>query len=232
VSTEPDYDNNYYKNNGQDADRIALVWYARLIKTHFQRGPILEFGAGVGHLTKRIPTPIYAFEINGYAKSKILKNAKLARVIEFEEFEVLHDFFCGIVSLHVFEHLTESEVNETIELFHKLLSDGGRVLISTPALNGFAHKIKGDEWIAFKDRTHINLKSSEYWINVFSEKNFVLVKTFSDGFYDFPYGSKFSFKNLKLLIVTLINLALKKPILRVDQGENNIFIFEKKPTIS
>lgn len=221
------YDAIYYQDNGQDADRIALVWYAKLIRTYFQRGPVLEFGAGVGHLAKRISPPSYAFEINEYAKSKINENAKLTQVIESGEFQSKNNFFSGIVSLHVFEHLTDSEVNKTIELFHKLLATNGRVLISTPALNGYAHKMKGDEWLAFKDVTHINLKSSQQWVQIFNERNFRLVDSFSDGFYDFPYCGKFSIRNLNVALKTLVNLASKKPVLRVDVGENNVFLFEK-----
>ena len=228
MELDDDYNENYYSTNNQGKDRPALLWYARLIRKNFTKGPIFEFGAGVGHLCKRLSIPNYAFEINEFARKSIKQNSDRTKILEETDFGEYQEYFVGIVALHVFEHLTDLQVGETIELFEKMLKTGGQVLISTPALNGFAHKMQGQDWIAFEDKTHINIKNSQEWIELFQAKGFKLNKGFSDGFYDFPYKTAFFGRNLWLLLTTALNLLSANPILDINKGENNIFIFEKE----
>lgn len=220
---------NYYGGNGQSDDRFALLWYARLFKRLISKeATVLDFGAGTGHLAKRLPQPSHAYEINTFALSQIQTNSPSS--VSFDNLDFLTNkanHYNGIISIHVFEHLTDSEISSTLKVFNTILKPNGKVLISTPALLGRAHQVKGKNWIGFVDPTHINLKSSSQWIQIFEENDFRVLRKFSDGFYDYPYRHFWSATNLFFAICTVVNLVFAPRFLKVNQGETNIFIIEK-----
>jgi 2-polyprenyl-3-methyl-5-hydroxy-6-metoxy-1,4-benzoquinol methylase len=223
------YHSEYYLNNSQNKDRPALVWYARLTRLYFrEEGPILDFGAGTGHLTKRLRVPSMAIETNSFAKTQLSKNAPNSKQITFDELKKIEREFAGIVALHVVEHLTDEVLNSTLQLFSKSISKNGSILISTPALNGLAHKIKGEHWLALSDPTHINIKESAEWVKLFKNHGFEVTRQFSDGYYDFPYGGRHNLRNFRFGIITAINIVLRHPYLKIDSGENNVFILKLK----
>ena len=48
------FNEEYYKNNRQDNDRIGLLFYSNLIKYYFKPSVILDYGCVTGYLLKRL----------------------------------------------------------------------------------------------------------------------------------------------------------------------------------
>ena len=219
------FDENYYKGNNQEKDRAALVWYSRIVKKEIQVGPSLDFGEGTGHLVKRLPVPRYAFEINASAKSAIEQNAPNTTLLSnLEEAVDLGIKFKIITALHVVEHITDDELVKILNQFRKILAKDGIILISTPAKDGVAHKLKREKWMALTDATHINIKEYTDWVKLFEGSDFKIARNFADGFYDFPYGKLWHPRNMKFVFLTAINLIASIPFLKSNYGENNVFL--------
>ena len=131
-----------------------------------------------------------------------------------------------IIALHVFEHLNDFQINELMKYLEISGFSPTHILIVTPAMQGMAHQIKKNEWEAFKDPTHINIKTEEQWDEVFLTFGYAPIAKFADGFYDYPYTLSV-FKNIKFGIKTFLQLVLAKPVLKINQGENNIILYKK-----
>jgi hypothetical protein len=98
-----------------------------------------------------------------------------------------------------------------------------------PDLMGKGHTIKGKDWFAFRDASHINLKTRDEWKNVFTSRGFTLHKTGTDGLWDFPYTA---------WAPKLVDAALNSTgtvaqyffgdlLLHEGEGESSIFILDR-----
>jgi len=226
------FDNEYYEANSQDKDRPALAFYSRIWARYISEGPTLEFGCGVGHLAKRLSkkTKVFGYEINEFARKQIVINAPDVKLIES-----LSDMDEGsvgsIVALHVLEHIDDHSLEDIGASFKRILKPGGKLLFVMPNAAGLAHRLKGGQWSAFSDPTHINLKSSHEWSDFFETRwRMKVLDKFSDGFYDFPYekswGRIFLF-DLFRLGLTALQFILGTAILKEHYGENTVYILEK-----
>lgn len=227
------YDKNYYKSNSQSGDRPALWMYDRLWRRYLGKGPVLEFGCGVGFFARRLSNhdKVYALETNQFAFSQIQKIAPDANVITSTS--CLKDHSIGsIVALHVFEHIPDDQLELIGIELNRILLPGGRILAVMPNLEGHAHRLKGKEWSAFTDPTHVNLKGAHAWHSLFEVQwKLHVVKSFADGYYDFPYGvSQLRSAPADFLRAfrTLIQFLLARPLLNQGDGENVVFILEKR----
>lgn len=219
-----EYNADYYKINKQNKDRIALAWYGRLIKKMKLQPTFLDLGAGVGHLSKRLEGKKYSLEKNAFAIEQIQENSPNSIVISDQN--EINEPIQTVVALHVFEHLTDFQINDFLNYLNEKGFSASQILVVTPALHGAAHKVKENSWEAFKDPTHINLKTTEQWDEIFLTFGYAPTIKFADGFYDFPY-TRSILKNLEYIIKTATQLMLAKPILKVNEGENNILLYKK-----
>lgn len=181
------YTDKYYENNGQDGDRIALKMYWNMFKRFMpSSGKILDFGAGNGFLSKRVAEVYesYALEVSEYAKKNIKINSPETCIIN-KESEIKNNYFDGIISLHTLEHIVNPE--KTIKKLSNTLKKDGKILIVIPNPDGWGHRIKGDSWFGFRDKTHCSLLSSKKWKEIFKKNNLHILKASSDGFWDVPY---------------------------------------------
>lgn len=225
------YDRNYYSGNGQDADRPALHFYTRLAKLYFQPGRVLDFGSGTGHFLKRLSQhfEVDGFEISehGLACTRILvPDVRLYTTPQ----ELPSSSYSGITALHVLEHIADEELASVFSAWRRALRPGGRVLCVVPERDGRGHRLKCERWSAFGDPSHINLKPRGEWKTVLSEHGFRVVKSGTDGLWDFPYRDK---SPLLLDLPqfapgTLLQFLAGRLILREGQGESLILLLESE----
>ena len=225
------FDQKYYSSNKQNNDRLGLFFYSKVVNRYFNPTNVLDYGCGTGHFLKRLSKiksvrKTFGLETSQYARDQVKINS--AKSIIVSEINNIKEKSINLVTmLHVIEHLTDQELSN---IFHKLktvMTPDGIIMITTPAKNGLAHKIKKENWIGFKDNTHINLKKYNDWINFFHKNKIKLIKAGSDGLWDFPYKSlKNSFKILKILFIMTIQIILGKLYLSYNEGETFIFFLK------
>lgn len=227
-----DYKEDYYLANGQDSDRPALWMYERLWKRFFRKGPALEFGCGQGYFARRLAkyVKVYGLESNPFAVQHLQENLKEVEVLVTTS-SLTANSISSITALHVFEHISDEDLEEIGKEFARILEPGGRILAVTPNLTGRAHNLKGATWSAFTDSTHINLKRADEWSVIFeSQWGLRKIACFADGYYDFPYGSSRLVSlpgDAMRAIRTLVQFLVARPILKQADGENIVFILEK-----
>ena len=185
-----EYDSKYYESNDQSGDRKALDFYYRLFKHEMGdvsgRKKVLEYGSGVGHLTKRLARDFecYALDTSDYALSQVNKNAPEAKTIK--TMTNINDMSLDAVfALHVMEHIEVPE--NTFKEFYKKLKPGGLMMYVVPNSDGFGHKLKKEEWFGFSDKTHISLFTEKIWKEFTVKSGFKIQKVRGDGMWDVPY---------------------------------------------
>lgn len=188
-----DYDQQYYNDNNQSGDRLALGFYYRLFKRHLKpvkgaKQLVLEYGSGVGHLTKRLVRnyDTTALDISSYALSQVNSNAPEANTID-DISKVKNKSLDGVIALHVMEHIEVPK--KVFDQFYKKLKPQGVLVFVVPNPDGIGRKLKGDKWFGFQDETHISLLGVEEWLGVVRESGFDVTKYAGDGMWDVPYIS-------------------------------------------
>ena len=61
------------------------------------------------------------------------------------------------------------------------------MLVSVPNPEGLGARLKGDEWFAHRDPTHVSLWKRERWIQVFETAGFTIERFGTDFLWDSPY---------------------------------------------
>lgn len=186
MTTRP-FDARYYEEHQLDRDRLALWWYARVIRRLCPAGGrLLDFGCGTGHLLKRLTADFEAF---GYdpapaARSQCRTNAPDAVVLE--EWESLpRASFDAIVSLHTMEHLAYP-LPTLRRLAEKLVPDGIFLMV-VPNPQGLGHRLKGKRWFAYRDGSHVSLLSQSEWVTLLRKAGLRVCSVRGDGMWDAPY---------------------------------------------
>lgn len=219
----------YYDAKGLASDRPSLWFYCRLAKSYFMPGRILDFGCGTGFLLKKLNRHFEAdgYDLSEYACSmarSLLPSVKIFNSIE----EIPNHTYTGIISLHVLEHIDDIQLHAVLAKWKAALVHKGRVISVVPELHGKGHRIKGNDWFAFGDTSHINLKTAEEWKRLFISNGFTINRIGTDGLWDFPYTRAVP-KIIDALIHskgTIAQYLMGKLLLSVGKGESAIFLLE------
>lgn len=234
------YGKGYYRANKEDTDRLSVWFYSRIIKKIFLKNisnkrrklKVLDFGCGVGHLTKRLSTTFkcYAFDISKYAINEVKKNAPNAKIIDNIN-KVQTGSFGGIIALQVLEHIKHPEV--TVKKFSKILRSNGLIFIAVPNPEGMGHKLKKGNWFGYIDKTHLSILKKNEWIELFEKEGLNLLFVYGDGLWDVPY-----LKNIPLFLQKLMfypppffQVFLNKLFIPPNFGECLIMVFRKNNNI-
>lgn len=193
------FDETYFKTEAYadvSFDRYSQYWwsnrfYALLARRYGPRsGRVLEIGCGLGHLLSWLVDRYQAVgaDINNWALSQARLNVPQADFCLLTA-DDLGAFPTGVfqivISKHVVEHLENPE--KAIAENSRVLSPGGILLMATPNLDSMMRGVKKEDWIGYKDPTHISLKTPDEWIACLRSYNLLPRKVFSDGFWDAPY---------------------------------------------
>jgi hypothetical protein len=76
---------------------------------------------------------------------------------------------------------------ETISTLANLLKPNGKLFFVVPAQNGWGHKIKGQEWFAYRDKTHFSLLHEAEWRDNVTRAALQITTEAGDGLWDPPY---------------------------------------------
>lgn len=232
MSTHDQFDESYYRGNGQLADRPALRYYTRLVTRYIQHGPYLDFGCGTGHLLRRLsdvgPGPAAGFEISGYSAGHARRISPDSRV--YEDLDAIPTgVFGGITAIHVLEHLSDEVAEQAVETWRRALHPAGRVLAVIPDPAGRARRLAQQDWNGFSDDTHINLKPHAEWRQFLTGCGLRVIKEGSDGLWNVPYG-----RLPKLLDAglhagpALAQFLSGRLFLHPGTGESSIFVLERR----
>ncbi|PII10383.1 hypothetical protein CR918_00985 [Stenotrophomonas indicatrix] len=223
------YNERYYSGNGQDGDRPALRLFTRLAKRYLPPGRILDFGCGPGFFLDHLRRHFNAvgIEQSPWASAEARRRTG---VDVHESMAGLADASMdALVSVHVVEHIEDPALDAVLAEWHRVLRPGAKAMVVTPDAEGFAHRRKGKDWIAFTDPTHINLKSHSQWQAAFEAAGFSVVHRFADGLWDFPYVLPWLGKAEVLMLgwPTLFQFIFARPLLPAGSGESIIFVLER-----
>lgn len=193
------FNENYFKE-GPYADvsyaRYSQYWwsnrfYARLARKFGPAsGRVLEIGCGMGHLLTWLADryEVYGSDINAWALEQARQNVPQGKfmLLSAEDLGEFQDAsFQILVAKHVVEHLRDPE--RAVAEMSRVLAPGGMLLLATPNLDSPMRAIKKQNWIGYKDPTHISLKRPGEWLSYLHAYNLRERKVFSDGFWDAPY---------------------------------------------
>jgi SAM-dependent methyltransferase len=237
-----DYDEDYYKFNGQIGDRPALGWYTRLVRRYVGPGPYLDFGCGTGHLLRRlavatgtVPAGTGAgagagaagFEVSGFSAARARQTAPGCPV--YTDMADLPDaHFGGLTAIHVLEHLDDTQVAAALATWRRVLRPGGRALVVLPDPAGRARELTGAHWAGYSDPTHINLKSHAAWRELLEAQGFAVCREGSDGLWNVPYSGLPKLVDAALHAVpSLTQFLAGRLFLRPGSGESAVFVLER-----
>ena len=84
---------------------------------------------------------LHGYEISSKA-SKFFKafNEKIKLYEGFEELEKMENYFDYIILSEVIEHMPDTAINKNIDLIHKILKNGGEIIVTAPHENIPVHK--------------------------------------------------------------------------------------------
>ncbi len=235
---EEDYYKNYYKvevlNNKLDKRWWSNYYYSTLIRKYCRnkKGNLLEIGCGLGGLLSGLENDFntYGIEVSEYAFNIAKKLCRRTNLLLFDVQEGLRDRFQDIsfdviLARHVLEHLKNPE--KTIAECASYLTKGGIFMFSTPNTLSLFKNLKGENWIGFRDKSHISIREPREWIQYTKEAKLKILKVFSDGLWDVPY-IKFIPKVFQyvLMLPTALEIITATPFLPA-YGESIIIIAQK-----
>ncbi len=199
-----------------------------------RKARVFDFGCGLpfilARLEKRYET--WGMDISPYAIEKgkdIAPRSKILAANLEEEIpeRVPRNFFDLILAKYIFEHLRDP--GEAMHRCTELLRQGGVLLTSVPNMESAGRRWKGEEWYAFKDKTHISLLSPEQWLSLVKKNGLHVEQYFSDGYWDIPYLKKVP-QWLQYFIFSIpcaIEVFFVWPFIPPRYGENIIIIARK-----
>ena len=225
------YSEHYYQQHGLEEDRIALWFYARMLRRlRPNGGKLLDFGCGTGHLLRRLSDH---FETYGYDSSPLARGqCRLTApdAVVLEDWESLPtESFEAIVALHTFEHLPRPQ--PVVESLVKRLVRGGLLLFVVPNPGGIGHRLKRGGWFAYRDPTHVSVLSRGQWMMLARRAGLDVRWVRGDGMWDPPYVPLLPFQLQRALFgaPAALQLAspLKRPFLPAALGECLIVAAER-----
>ena len=187
MAAKSPYNETYYDQHGLAGDRIALWFYARLVRRLRPRGGrLLDFGCGTGHLLKRLSEHFEAYGYDASTEARSVCRMTAPDAVVLEEWESLPaDHFDAIVSLHTLEHLPHPR--PVLEGLAKRLAPGGLLLFVVPNPGGLGHHMKGRKWFSYRDPTHVSVLSRGDWLTMARRIGLTVLWVRGDGMWDPPY---------------------------------------------
>jgi SAM-dependent methyltransferase len=181
------YSETYYQRHGLDEDRIALWFYARLLRRlRPDGGRLLDFGCGTGHLLRRLADHFETYGYDASSRARGLCRLTAPDAVVLEDWQSLPpERFDVIVTLHTLEHL-ERPLG-VMEGLAARLGPGGLFFFVVPNPGGVGHRLKRHRWFAYRDPTHCSILSRGQWVMLARRAGLRVLWVRGDGMWDPPY---------------------------------------------
>ena len=187
MTTPEAFNEQYYQENGQDSDRVALWFYERVVRRLAAPGAeALDYGCGSGFFVRRLRRHFKAsgFDVSSEARRLTLEHAGDVRVYGAVE-DVPPTSFDLVTALHVLEHIPDPSV--ALDGIYQWLRPGGALFVVVPDPDGWGHRLKKSDWFAYRDPTHCSLLPAGDWLSRIEKSGFEILKVGTDGLWDPPY---------------------------------------------
>ncbi len=186
---------------------------------------ILEIGCAYAYLSKRLEGDYetYATDLSEEALdiAKTFCTNTLIRKMDAQSLKFRKEMFDAVFCLDLLEHLKVPE--KCIKACSKILKPNALLAITTPNMGSLGHKLKKAEWFAYKDKTHVSIKTKEEWGSMLKENNFRIIESFTAGFFDIPYF-RFIPANMQKVFLMLGYVQYRFNIKLPKFGENLVFV--------
>ena len=180
-------DQRYYEAQQIEEDRVALWYYARVIRRlRPTGGRLLDFGCGTGHLLRRLSAHFEAlgYDASAYARNRARMNAPDATILE-EWGSLRERSLDAIVALHTLEHLRRPQA--VVTQLTRLLAPGGIFLFVVPNTHSLGRRLKRKRWYGHRDPSHHSLLSRGEWVALARAAGLEVQWVRGDGWWDVPY---------------------------------------------
>ncbi len=232
-----DYFNRAYNLEGPKWTEVnwwSVRFYAliarRLLRARGGRR-MLELGCGLGFVLARLENEFETFgvDLSPFAAEKARIFSPRSRVFAGDLTSRLPEQidrggFDLVLARYVFEHLEDPA--RALALSRELLAPGGVLFYAVPDTTSPGVRLKGEDWYAYLDETHVSLLHPDRWLELTRQAGLTVEKAFSDGLWDVPYVP-FIPRLLQYPIFslpTIVSVALTRPMIPVGWGENLIVV--------
>ena len=208
-------------------------FYAKLVsRITPHAGKIFEIGCGFGDLLVFLENDFQTagIDISPYAikeAHKRLRKTKLFVMTSRQIGRLDHNSFDTIIASHVLEHLKNPK--PVIKIVAKLLKPRGIFFIVVPNPDSLGRKIKGKNWVGYRDKTHTSLYNPSKWFKLLEQDGFIIQKTFGDGLWDSPYLPLIPkiFQQLIFGLPAMFQTLLTVPFIPTILGESFVIVARK-----
>ena len=223
---------------GVDFSSYSQYWwsnryYSRLARRYApSQGRVLELGCGMGHLLSWLVDSYQVFgsDINQWALAQASKNVPQGNFVLLSAdmpYAFPEAVFDVVIAKHVVEHLRNPD--QAVAEMSRVLKPAGILVLATPNLSSPMRRRKKENWIGYKDPTHISMKPPEEWLASLRSHGLQPRRVFSDGFWDPPYIPLVPTALQKLLfgLPGGLQAILGWSIIPLRMGESLIILAEK-----
>lgn len=223
--------------NWREVNWWSVRFYARIAERLLRRRGgrrMLEIGCGLGFVLARLERSFETFgiDLSPFAAEKARRFSPRSRVFTADLTATLPEEIEGggfdlILARYVFEHLADPA--GALALATRLLAPGGVLFYAVPDTTSPGVRLKGEDWYAYLDETHVSLLAPDRWLELTRQAGLSVERTFSDGLWDVPYvrGIPRLMQYPIFSIPTIVSVALTRPMIPVGWGENLIVVAER-----
>jgi 2-polyprenyl-3-methyl-5-hydroxy-6-metoxy-1,4-benzoquinol methylase len=174
--------------------RYTLSKKRKLLERLSANKTVLDYGAGSGDFSNELASSgwkVSSFEPDSKARQLIMnKNSSIELV---DSLDSLNDKSKSIIALwHVLEHV--HRLDTTIDSFHRILTDDGRLIIAVPNHSSYDAKYYMQNWAAYDVPRHLYHFNPETIVTLMQSRGFRLVDM-KPLWFDSYYVSLLSEKN-------------------------------------
>ncbi|RZD16866.1 MAG: class I SAM-dependent methyltransferase [Candidatus Acididesulfobacter guangdongensis] len=151
VNLEELYNKKYYLDRDYLPIHLQNAIENVLIQNNFHN--ILEVGVGTGRLMNSLRDKGY--NVKGIDSSPIAAEMTGAIIGDATSIPFENESFDCVLGISIIEHLNEKDGLVFIKEIYRVLKKGGGVFLVTPNYSSPLRIIKGNNWYAYTDKTHL-----------------------------------------------------------------------------